>query len=290
MRGAGDSFGIVTRFYLKSQPIPTLVRRFLYNLDKLYGDADRMAITFSNAQSCVRDPKVSHASFGLTIRISTNMYQVAGYHYGSNEEYDRLDACLKRHLGIKSDNIRPMTFLGALSMIAGATPLEQPLDANNVKANFYAKSTLVPENNQLNGKSMKPYFGYIFREGRRVKNQFTITFRLMGGPGSQVAKRGDAFSAVSNRNALWIVQHDGNTARNPSLVKNMIKGAHEELIKAGNGGNWGSFAPFVDSILGTREAHKAYFSAATHRKLEKIKYKWDKGDVFQNPHAVLPMK
>jgi hypothetical protein len=165
--------------------------------------------------------------------------------------------------------------------------VQQPVDANNARSNFFAKSLLVPEREPLSLKVLNTYFQYVVDAGTQLPNQWVFTFRLMGGAKSKVPSKGDSFSAVSNRDSLWIVQHDGQTVQRPKEVMVFVEGSSKALQTLAGGQGWGSFAPFLDPSLSNSQAHKAYFSPSTYKKLKYLKAKYDERMVFTNPQSVV---
>lgn len=290
MRGAGESFGIATRFYLQTQPAPQQVIHFTYDLNQLYGSARRMAAAFVNAQSCLisRSSRIDRR-LGLTVRLASGNYRIAGYYYGSYNSWNSVvHSCLGSMLPV-SPTVEILSYAQALGTIAGRAPLAQPATLE-AKSNFFAKSVLIPEHSPLSQSEMAAYLSTLVGSGQKVKDQWVVTFRLMGGVDGQVASKGDSFSAVSDRDSLWIVQHDGQTQRNPQDVTRFINQITDTLISATKGDQFGAFAPFVDPTLSNGEAHRKYFSPQTYSKLRDLKTIWDKNEVFKNPHSVWPRK
>jgi hypothetical protein len=164
--------------------------------------------------------------------------------------------------------------------------VRQPSDANNVKSNFLAKSLLVPENKPLSTSALTDYFTHVVTNGNKLPAQWVSTFRLMGGAGSKVSAKGDSWSAVSNRNSLWIVQYDSQTDRNPRDVTRFIESSTSALQGAANGDAWNSFAPFVDPTLSDSKSHRVYFSARTYKKRKTYKDLYDNHDIFHNAQSI----
>jgi hypothetical protein len=86
MRGAGDSFGIAVRFYLRTESAPSSVIHFTYEMPDLWGNAANMAAAFFGVQRCVQDPRTSTGKMGLTVRMVSGSYRVAGYYYGKDND------------------------------------------------------------------------------------------------------------------------------------------------------------------------------------------------------------
>ncbi|KAH7349147.1 hypothetical protein BKA66DRAFT_600407 [Pyrenochaeta sp. MPI-SDFR-AT-0127] len=294
MRGAGDSLAIATKFYLRSELAPKNVVHYIYDLNHIYGDPVKMAKAFTKAQTCLQDKKVTDRRLGLTVRLATDSYRIAGYFYGSQSDFKTVETCLDKATGLKASQktnpskftLENLKYADALSTIAGRTPVKQPVDANNVKSNFFAKSLMVPEDSPLSETAMKDYFSDVLGRAPNVKDQFTLTFRLMGGADSQIPLKNDDFSAICHRNTLWIVQHDGNTAKNKKTVTNFIEAITANLRNVAKGGNkFSAFAPFLDGSLSNSNARSAYFSRATNARINNVKSLYDPRLLFWNPHS-----
>ena len=137
----------------------------------------------------------------------------------------------------------------------------------------------------ISESNMKTYFAYVIEKGSKVKIQFAITFRLMGGAASRVPENGDEFSAVFCLDCLWIVQYDGNTASNPRDVRNFITRVQKTLEDTAKSTSFKAFPAFVDPTLTDVEAHDKYFSPRTYSRLTTL------GDIrqvriFSNSHLL----
>jgi hypothetical protein len=290
LRGAGDSLGVVTRFYIKTQSPPKKVIHFTFNLNNMFGDDRKMAKAFIRIQKCVQNPKVTDEKLGLTIRTAPKSYRAAGYYYGTAEAFAGINACLQKATGISKPEIETLAYPKALSTIAGRTPIKQPADANNVKSNFYAASVLIPEQEPLSEATMREYFSRVIAGPRNPNDQFVFTMRLMGGAGSVIARTGDRNSAVANRDTLWIVQHDGDTTKNPKNMQSFISDITRWLYRQRQGSNGGfkGFAPFVDAAFSRKQAHFTYFSASSAARVADVKMEYDPKDIFANPQSFKP--
>ncbi|PSN62333.1 FAD-binding domain-containing protein [Corynespora cassiicola Philippines] len=290
LRGAADSLGIVTRIYIKTQEAPKNVVHFTFNLNNIFGDNRKMAKAFVETQKCTQNSKVTDKNLGLTVRIAPGSYRIAGYYYGTKDQFSKINTCLQKATGIAKPEVENLSYAKALATIGGRTPLKQPADANNVKGNFYAKSLLVPENEPLSDAIMREYFSRVVAGAKKFPDQFVFTMRLMGGAGSVIARASDRTSAVANRDTLWIIQHDGNTAKNP---RDMQKFIHELTMwlynqKAGGYGGFKGFAPFVDPAFSRKQAHFTYFGQGSAGRVADVKQTYDPKDIFANPQSFKP--
>ena len=155
------------------------------------------------------------------------------------------------------------------------------------KSHFFAKSLLVPETEPLSEEAMTTYWQHVIEASEALRGLWVSTFRLMGGHGSQVPQKDDSWSAVSHRDALWIVQHDGATNEPDSeeIVK-FVESSTKVLQDASKGARWKSFPSFLDPSFSREQAHKQYFSEVTLNRLSAFKKKWDPQNIFSNPHSV----
>jgi hypothetical protein len=87
MRGAANSIGIAVRIYLATEPAPPTVVHFTYNMPDFVwnNEPQEIARTFYNTQVTAQSPDINEKT-GLTIRIDSGTYRVAGYYYGRSTE------------------------------------------------------------------------------------------------------------------------------------------------------------------------------------------------------------
>lgn len=111
----------------------------------------------------------------------------------------KVDTCLDKATG-KTSTTEVVSFASALSTIGGR-PVNQPVNAFNTKSNFFAKSLPIPESGTPSRSAVVDYFTYMINNGKKMRNQWVFTFRLMGRADGQVPAKDDTFSAVSDRAA-----------------------------------------------------------------------------------------
>ncbi|EHK97533.1 putative 6-hydroxy-D-nicotine oxidase [Glarea lozoyensis 74030] len=107
MRGAGDSFGIVTNFYMQTNEAPETVTYFTANLNETLKSIDQLTSAFLRTQDFVINSPL------LTKNISFGFY---------------------------TDNSGALSITGMC-----ADPLAEPLDGYNIHDTFYAKSVVTKE-------------------------------------------------------------------------------------------------------------------------------------------------
>jgi hypothetical protein len=185
-------------------------------------------------------------------------------------------------------SVSRLSFNEALGSIASGVSLAQP-EMIRATSHFFAKSILIPETAAFSTKDIQDYFSTLLTgDIPRLQNKWVVSFRLMGGVRSQVPARTD--SAVSDRDSLWIVQHDGQTREDPRDMTRFINAITDKMTSVTGGSKFGAFAPFVDPSLSNTQAHQKYFSSSTYSRLRDLKAQYDPDEVFKNPHSVWPRK
>lgn len=89
MRGAADSFGVVTTFYLQSQPGPTVVN-FVYYIPDAYTTTEIATDAFLHLQTFAQNASVVDRRFTFDIRVNVTGITVSGAYLGNLDEYKQL--------------------------------------------------------------------------------------------------------------------------------------------------------------------------------------------------------
>ena len=248
-----------------------------------------MASHFMDVQRTLRSSSAITGDMGLTVRLTSARFTIAGYYYGSRKEFRKtIQPELDKAMPDVEPELTKLSWNEALARIGGRLTVEQPRNAR-VGANFFAKSLLTGSRGLRSSSGLEQYFKYLIQNGSKWPGRWVITFRLMGGRGSKVTDSwAEDRSSVSFRDSMWIIQHDGVTNRDPRDMTRFIQGAHDEMKTTQPDINFRSFAPFLDPSLSNSEAHRAYFSSSTYEKLRSHKRVYDPDEVFWNPQSVKP--
>lgn len=83
LRGAADSFGIVTSFYLATKPAPTTVIRWSFAFPGLYSSAATAANAFLRIQDFARNSAVIDRKIGFGIYLDGSTFSVGGTYFGT---------------------------------------------------------------------------------------------------------------------------------------------------------------------------------------------------------------
>ncbi|KAI4272248.1 MAG: hypothetical protein LQ337_005427 [Flavoplaca oasis] len=292
LRGAADSFGIVTSFYLQTQPAPASVVNWSFRIPDMFTSAATSANRFLHIQNFVQNASVVDRNLGLGMYMDGQGFSISGTYFGSLTNFNnKIKPELLRGLPTPtSQSATAMTWIQSLTALADGQPLTQPTTGYNLHDSFFAKSIVVPTSGQLTAATLTSYFDYIIKIGVNSANPWFSIINLYGGPDSQINAKPTSFSAYDDRTALWVIQHygyTGNTAAPfPQGIIPFINGLSNSITSAQPQTVFPGYINYVDPSLTPAQAHAAYFDDATYAKLLSIKQKVDPGQVFWNPQAV----
>ena len=294
MRGAGDSFGIVTTFYLKTQPAPATVINWSFSLPGMFTSAQTTTNAFLHLQSFALNSSVVDRNLGLGLYFDGSGFSISGTYFGSLDNFNnKIKPELLRTLPTpSSSSVQAVDWIKSLTLLGGGTPLSQPLDRTKytLHDDFFAKSVVVPSSSPLTSKGLNSYFNYVISSGVNAPNPWFSIVNLYGGPGSQINVPAVSSSAYSDRTALWVIQHYGFTGNTnspfPPASINFINGLSNSLVSAMPSTVFTGYLNYVDPSLSASQAHTEYYDSATYSKLVGIKNVVDPGKVFWNPQAV----
>ncbi|KAI4241542.1 MAG: hypothetical protein L6R40_004522 [Gallowayella cf. fulva] len=293
LRGAADSIGIITRFYFQTQPAPTSIVNWVYEIP--VANPKVAAAAFSHIQDFVLNASIIDDKIGMGVTPSPSSFHVSGTYRGDEAVFRAKIApeFLRTLPAPSSTKIKTFSWIDSLADM-WSSPLPQPLSGYDAHDNFYAKSILVPESSPLTSMSRPPPLITPLAPtptnripGTRYPNLWFSELNLLGGPSSRVNNPSPAAadSAFSARNALWVVQHY-------STVPSTADGGPKRAIEFVNGLNdalgkgYGGYLNYVDPELSASQAHGIYYSRDVYERLVRIKNAVDPEGVFWNPQAV----
>lgn len=294
MRGAGDSFGIVTTFYLKTQPAPATVVNWSFGLPGMFASPQTTTNAFLHLQSFALNASVVDRNLGLGLYFDGSGFSISGTYFGSLTTFnDKIKPELLRTLPTpSSSSVQAVDWIKSLTLLAGGTPLSQPLPRAQytLHDDFFAKSVVVPSSTPLTANALNSYFKYTITTGVNAPNPWFSIINLYGGPDSQINVPSVSSSAYSDRTALWVIQHYGFTGNTnspyPPASISFINGLSQSLVSQMPGTVFGGYLNYVDPSLSPSQAHTSYYDSATYQKLVGIKNVVDPGKVFWNPQAI----
>ena len=298
MRGDAADFGIVTTFYLQTQPAPDQVVNWQYNFGDMFSNAKSSAAIVQHIQSVALNSTLVDRKLGLGMYLDGTTFYVSGTYFGSLSSFNEtLAPALLAGLPTPSwTNIHSLSWLDSLVALANNAPLQQPLTGYSAHDDFFAKSVVTPASNPLTAEALTNYFSFINANG--VNNATTGSWfsiiNLYGGPDSQIDAVPASSAAYSDRSALWVAQHYGHTGSNnqgapyPEASIDFVDGLNTALteVMAKQGVVFGAYQNYVDPSLSAQQAHDLYYGRETYARLLGIKEQVDPGRVFWNPQSV----
>ena len=291
LRGAADSFGVVTTFYLKTQPAPSTVVNFSFSLANMFGSAATLTSTLSHVQTFAQNASVVDRNLGMGMYFDGSGFSISGTYFGSLDNFNnKIKPELLRTLPTpSSSSVKALGWTDSLTNLANGVPLKQPLTGYDLHDDFFAKSVVVPQSTPLTTAALDNYFSYIISSSANAGSWFSI-INLYGGPGSQINVPAVGSSAYSDRSALWVIQHYGFTGNTgsafPQATLDFVNGLNTALESKMPNTVFGGYLNYVDPSLSAAQAHAEYYGDATYQKLLGIKKVVDPEAVFWNPQAI----
>ncbi|KAK4162919.1 Glucooligosaccharide oxidase [Cladorrhinum sp. PSN259] len=300
LRGAADSFGIITTFHLQTSPAPPTVINFSWSFPQALSTSKAATDTFMAVQSVSLNPAIINRNIGFGVTISNNAtsYTVHGTYFGTIQEFNStispafLNAIPFSPAANDSGTIiEPTDWITSLTQLGGAPTLEIPLHGYKERDNFYAKS--VTTSQPFTRKALESFFQYALTKGKG-KNApvgwFSI-INLYGGPDSQIHKPGagggDEFAAYAGYDDLWVVQNYGSFPVGTSFPTKGIKfldGLNGALTSQME--EYAAYLNYIDPGYTKREAFELYYGAELFQRLKGLKKALDPGNVFRNPLSI----
>ena len=88
LRGAADSFGIVTTFYLATEPAPTSVVQWSFELPDMFVSASATADRFLHIQDFARNASVVDQKLGFGVYLDGHTFRITGTYFGILEVFN----------------------------------------------------------------------------------------------------------------------------------------------------------------------------------------------------------
>lgn len=276
LRGAGASFGVVTRFTVRTHPEPGDVVQYTYSLS--FGRQSQMAPVYRAWQALVGDP-------GLDRRFSTLFIAqplgalITGTFYGTRAEYDATGIQARLPVAGGVLDVRVMDWLGHLAHLAEVTGLF----LSDLPSHFYSKSLAFRREDLLGPGAVDAVFEYMGDADAGT----LLWFVIFNSEGGAVADTPANATAYPHRDKLMMYQ--SYVVGFPSLApatRRFAEGVHRRIRQGAPDANT-SYAGYVDPALG-REAAQQFYWGEQLPRLRLVKRAWDPRDVFHNPQSVDP--
>ncbi|KAF1961556.1 FAD-binding domain-containing protein [Byssothecium circinans] len=285
LRGAADSFGIITNFYLRTNPAPESVTYFSFRWgDKLFGKKDDFTGTFLHLQEVSLNKSIidNRISYGIFLDgVST--FNLGGTFFGSPEEFNKaiLPEITRSVPAPNNIVVEAYDWIGYLKLMSDVNSIEVPLEGYDEHDTFFAKSITVPElGGGLTKTAVDSFYTYI---AKGAPIPYFVIINLYGGPGSAINTKDTKFAAYNDRDSLWVFQNYGSSGSQQGVK--WINGINDAIIKAQPQTHFGAYLNYVDPTYSAETAHELYYGKELTTKLEALKDKYDPKSTFWNPQT-----
>lgn len=144
IRGAADSFGVITNFYFRTEEAPQSITYFsfqwgtsLYSSKKVFTDA------FLHIQDFAKNPSYvdSRISFGIYLD-GTETYNLGGTFFGSVDEFNtKIKPEFLRSIPTPQKvTVQAYNWIDYLTLLSDKTTIKEPLTGYDEHDTFFAKS------------------------------------------------------------------------------------------------------------------------------------------------------
>jgi hypothetical protein len=290
LRGAADAIGIITTFYLQTQPAPASVVNFQYSFPNMYTAASKGTNAMLHLQAFAQNASVVTKEIGFGIYMDGQGFSVSGQYFGSLSDFNSKIApeMLRTLPTPDSSSAQSLGWIDSLTALGGEGTLVTPVHGYDSHDNFFAKSVTVPEAQPLTNAGLTNYFNYIKSSGinNAPVSWFSIA-NVYGGAGSQINTKGVDFAAYSDRNSLWVFQHYGFVdvaSTFPASGLTFVNGLNTALTAQQP--NTGAYLNYIDPSLTQAQAWDLYYGQPLLTRLQTVKAAVDPNDMFTNPLAI----
>ena len=301
LRGAADSFGIVTTFYIKTRAAPSQVTNWSFLLPNVFISGKVFAKTFLAIQSFTQDASIINRNLGFNIYLDGYSFNFRGTYLGPISTFNAiiLPSILRILPPGSSQTISQTTWLQSLAILAGTEPLSQSPTNYVQHDSFFAKSLVVPTSTPLTKAALIAYYNHFttsaaaFDELENDGAGWFAIFDLYGGPDSQINNPSSeaAAAAYPLRSSLWTIQQYGFVATSTetfpmATIQPFVEGLNSAIIDAMPQASFAAYANYMDPSLTSEVAHSLYYGADIYARLVALKQELDPVMVFWNPLGV----
>ncbi|KAF1810406.1 FAD-binding domain-containing protein [Eremomyces bilateralis CBS 781.70] len=303
LRGAADSFGIITTFYLQTSPAPENVVWYSIraNMDILKNET-QFVHYFEHMQNFAQNATIVDRNLGMGMYYDNWNHHLYGTYFGSEEHFreniwpSMRDAYL---LEPQSIVIASVSWPESLQNLAEKVPLQQPKFGYDMASNFHSTALTIPSTNLVTRDAWVNYFNYI-QTLPNIADDGVGWFGMLGlegGPDSQVQRkdRDENFAAYHRKDKFWDFLHysyvpDETTPQDfPLWSIEVADGLTAAIMDAMPSAEFGMYMNHVDPTLNKEEVIKYYYGGETlYTRLQKAKAVWDPEEVFWNPQSIAP--
>ncbi|KAF1834659.1 FAD-binding domain-containing protein [Decorospora gaudefroyi] len=280
VKGAAESFGVVTTFYVQTRAAPASITYFQFAFTGIFNFKRVFTNTFLHIQDVAKNASVidNRISFGIYLD-NWGTYSLSGAFFGSVNEFNtKVKPELLRTLPSAQVTVQSMGWYDYMVKVSGEATIKVPLTGYDEHENFFAKSITVPESAGLTSNALNALYDYLKTAG---STQYYIIINLYGGPGSAINSKDTNFAAYNDRDSLWVLQNYGFGS-----AINFVNGINSAIINAQPQTSFGAYLNYVDPTYDAATAHELYYGDAVYSRLAVLKKQVDPQSVFWNPQAI----
>lgn len=283
IRGAAESLGIITNFYMQTRAAPASVTYFGISWAGMFEAQSTFTNGWLRLQEIAQNASVvdSRISFGVYLD-NAGTFSLSGFFSGTVDEFNSkmLPEFLRNMPPAGPPTVKSYSWYDYLVLLGGKDSIKEPTTGYAEHDTFFAKSLTVPEADGLSAAALNAYYDYI----RAGSVNFYSIINLYGGPGSAINSKNTDFAAYSDRDSLWVFQNYGEGAG--ADVVSYMNGMNDAIVKAQPGTKFGAYLNYVDPSYNAATAHKMYYGDKVYARLAALKKVVDPGNVFWNPQSI----
>ncbi|KAK5652003.1 hypothetical protein OQA88_10906 [Cercophora sp. LCS_1] len=295
LRGAADSFGIITTFYLRTVAAPPRVVQFSYSVPAALASPTLATATFLQIQAVALNASVvtRQLGFGIFVAPTTTTFSVDGTYLGSMATFNAVIApallgAIRAAVPVArvEPSVQQLDWISSLTAQAETDTLAVPAHGYSERGNFFAKSVSVAK--PFGTAPVRAFFDVALGEGRKTQVEWFSLISLYGGPDSQIGLGGKSSAAYAGFDDLWVVQNYGSAPLSktyPSSGITFINKLNDAMTD--NLPDFAAYPNYVDPTYTREQAHKLYYGEELLERLRKLKAILDPNNVFRNPQSIL---
>ncbi|PQE16954.1 glucooligosaccharide oxidase protein [Rutstroemia sp. NJR-2017a BBW] len=288
MRGAGDSFGIATTFYLQTFAAPSNVVTFSASIPSTLSSVSTAVSSFTKLQAFTLDQAAIYNN--ITLGIYTDNYgsfSLSGWCVSCNIDTFKsttFQKILAAFPAAQSTSVKSLGWTDALVDVNNGGALAEPLTGYNAHDTFYAKSVVTKNAQPLTNAQLTSFFSFLINKGRNAPGDWYSIIDLYGGAGSQVNVPSADASAYSDRDAHWVIQNYAFTSSPPfpSTLLTYLDSLNSALTSTST--TFSTYLNYVDPSLSAVSAAVSGYGSTTYNKLLSLKQTYDAAQYEHKHH------
>ncbi|KAF2016725.1 Glucooligosaccharide oxidase [Aaosphaeria arxii CBS 175.79] len=284
LRGAADSFGVITNFYLQTNAAPDSITYWSFAFASgIYEQKSNFVNTWLHIQDFARNASIIDDRISFGNYLDGTGFSVSGAFFGSVDEFNtKIKPEFLRTLATPSSTtVKSYQWIDYLTLVSDKTTIVTPPTGYDDHDDFFAKSITVPEKSGWSKASLEAWYDTM--KAGSPTPYFVIT-NLYGGPGSKINNKDTTFAAYSERDSIFVSQLYGSDTG--AEARPFINKLHSAIVSAAPSTEFGAYLNYVDPSLDPATAHQLYYGEPLYQKLLALKKKYDPKSVFWNPQAI----